>query len=156
MDNSASTDSPRQRIKEKSQYGNSVSTPHRRYGHRLRTPSLRTPFPRLLWFFSLPYIQMRHLKRLLEGRPNCARQSLASTLPAPRVAATSYCHPGRHTNVVTPCIPRGGPKGVSMKRPNFPYFRANYTVVSKGNFEKSPWSWIPLLWGPFWSFPNAS
>ena len=47
-DNSASTDSPRQRIKEKSRYGNSVSTPHRRYGHRLRTPFLRTPFLRLL------------------------------------------------------------------------------------------------------------
>ena len=29
-------------------YGISVSTPHRRYGHRLRTPFLRTPFPRLL------------------------------------------------------------------------------------------------------------
>ena len=26
----------------------SVSIPHRRYGHRLRTPFLRTPFPRLL------------------------------------------------------------------------------------------------------------
>ena len=37
-----------QRIKEKSRYGISVSTPHRRYGHRLRTPFLRTPFPRLL------------------------------------------------------------------------------------------------------------
>ena len=54
---------------------------------------------------------------------------------------------------------RGGPKGVStkgvsMKRPNFPYFRAFYTVVSKGNFQKSPWSWIPLLWRPFWSFPR--
>ena len=53
---------------------------------------------------------------------------------------------------------RGGPKGVStkgvsMQRPNFPYFRAFYTVVSKGNFQKSPWSWIPLLWRPFWSFP---
>ena len=47
-DNSASTDSPRQRFKEKSRYGNSVSIPHRRYGHRLRTPFLRTPFPRLL------------------------------------------------------------------------------------------------------------
>ena len=32
-----------------SRYGISVSTPHRRYGHRLRTPFLRTPFPRLLW-----------------------------------------------------------------------------------------------------------
>ena len=31
-----------------SRYGISVSTPHRRYGHRLRTPFLRTPFPRLL------------------------------------------------------------------------------------------------------------
>ena len=45
---SASTDSPRHRMKEKNQSGNSVSTPHRRYGHRLRTPFLRTPFPRLL------------------------------------------------------------------------------------------------------------
>ena len=38
---------------------------------------------------------------------------------------------------------RGGPKGVStkgvsMKRPNFPYFRAFYAVVSKGNFQESP------------------
>ena len=33
--------------------------------------------------------QMRH-PLLVEGRPNCARQSLASTLSAPRVAATSY------------------------------------------------------------------
>ena len=38
---------------------------------------------------------------------------------------------------------RAGPKGVStkgvsMKRPNFPDFRAFYTVVSKGNFQKSP------------------
>ena len=47
--NSASTDSPLQRIKEKSRYGISVSTPHRRYGHRLRTPFLRNPFPGLLW-----------------------------------------------------------------------------------------------------------
>ena len=55
---------------------------------------------------------------------------------------------------------RGGPKGVStkgvsMKRPNFPYFRAFSTVVSKGNFQKSPWSWMPLLWRTFWSFPNS-
>ena len=47
--------------------------------------------------------QMRH-PLLLEGRPNCARQSLASTLSAPRVAATLYCDPGRHANVVTPCL----------------------------------------------------
>ena len=39
-----STDSPQQRIKEKSRYGNSVSTPHRRYGHRLRTPFLAKLF----------------------------------------------------------------------------------------------------------------
>ena len=56
---------------------------------------------------------------------------------------------------------RGGPKGVStkgvsMNRPNFPYFRAFSTVVSKGNFQKSPWLWIPLLWRPFWSFPNLN
>ena len=47
--------------------------------------------------------QMRH-PLLVEGRPNCARQSLASALSAPRVAATSYCHPGRHANVITPCL----------------------------------------------------
>ena len=42
-DNSASTDSPRQRIREKSRYGNSVSTLHHRYGHRLRTPFFADP-----------------------------------------------------------------------------------------------------------------
>ena len=49
---------------------------------------------------------MRH-PLLVEGRPNCARQSLAtvaSTLSAPRVAATSCCDPGRHANVITPCL----------------------------------------------------
>ena len=47
--------------------------------------------------------QMRH-PFLVEGRPNRARQSLASTLSAPRVKVISYCHPGRHANVVTPCL----------------------------------------------------
>ena len=47
--NSASTDSQLQWIKEKNRYGISVSTPHRRFGHRLRTPFLRTLFPRLLF-----------------------------------------------------------------------------------------------------------
>ena len=46
---------------------------------------------------------MRH-PLLVEGRPNCARQSLASTLSAPRVATRSYCDPGRHANVITPCL----------------------------------------------------
>ena len=46
---------------------------------------------------------MRH-SILVEGRPNCVRQSLASTLSAPRVAATSCCDPGRHANLVTPCL----------------------------------------------------
>ena len=41
--NSASTDSPLQRIKEKSWYRISVSTLHRRYGHRLRTPFFAGP-----------------------------------------------------------------------------------------------------------------
>ena len=47
--------------------------------------------------------QMRH-PLLVEGRPHCARQSLASALSAPRVAATSCCEPGRHAYVVTPCL----------------------------------------------------
>ena len=46
---------------------------------------------------------MRH-PLLVEGRPKCARQSLASTLSAPRIAATSYCDPGRHANVITSCL----------------------------------------------------
>ena len=53
--NSVSTPEYRQTCKTQqkclqkgSRYGISVSTPHRRYGHRLRTPFLRTPFPRLL------------------------------------------------------------------------------------------------------------
>ena len=40
---------------------------------------------------------------LVEARPNCAGQLLASTLSVLAVAATSYCHAGRHANVVTPC-----------------------------------------------------
>ena len=47
--------------------------------------------------------QMQH-PFLVEGRPKCARQSLASTLSAPRIAATPYCDPGRHANVITPCL----------------------------------------------------
>ena len=40
-------------LQKGSRYGISVSTPHRRYGHRLRTPFLRTPFPRLLFYTPL-------------------------------------------------------------------------------------------------------
>ena len=40
----------------------------------------------------------------VEGLPSCARQSLASTLSALAVAAALYCHPRRHTNVVTPSL----------------------------------------------------
>ena len=45
--------------------------------------------------------QMRY-PRLVEGQPHGARQSLASALSAIAVAATSYYHPGRHANAVTP------------------------------------------------------
>ena len=38
----------RNSLRKGSRYRISVSTPHRRYGHRLRTPFLRTPSPRLL------------------------------------------------------------------------------------------------------------
>ena len=46
----------------------------------------------------------RDIPVLGEGRPNCARQSLASTLSVRRVVVAWYCHPGRHANVVTPCL----------------------------------------------------
>ena len=49
---------------------------------------------------------------LVKARPNCARQSLARTVSALAVAATSYCHPGRNTNVVvTQWNPKYGCKG---------------------------------------------
>ena len=38
----------RNSLQKGGRYGISVSTSHRRYGHQLRTPFLRTPFPRLL------------------------------------------------------------------------------------------------------------
>ena len=33
-----------------------------------------------------------------------ARESLASSVSVHRVAAAWYCHPGRHANVVSPCL----------------------------------------------------
>ena len=38
---------------------------------------------------------------LVEGRPNCVRQSLASTVSALIVGASLYRHPRRHAKVVT-------------------------------------------------------
>ena len=45
-------------------------------------------------------------------------------------------------------------KGYPWKGQISPILGHFYTVVSKGNFQKSPWSWISLLWRPFWSFPT--
>ena len=44
--------------------------------------------------------KMQH-PRLIEGQPNCARQSLASALSALAVGAASCCHLGRHGKVIT-------------------------------------------------------
>ena len=55
------------------------------------------------WTGNRTVTQMRH-RLPVEGRPNRARQSLASTLSELRVAATLYCDPGRHANVITPCL----------------------------------------------------
>ena len=56
------------------------------------------------------------------------------------------------------CLYRAGPKGVStkgvfMKRSNLLSLGPFYTAISKRDLQKSPWSWIPLLWWPFWSLP---
>ena len=75
--NSASTDSPLQRIKEKSRYGISVSTPHRRYGHRLRTLFFADPISlglrkhrgNLAWIFAL---EIQIIESML---PGCAARS---------------------------------------------------------------------------------
>ena len=61
--NLASTHLPLQRIKDKSRYGISVSTPHRRCGHRLRTPFLRTPFEMISETPSLEALQSIYLQR---------------------------------------------------------------------------------------------
>ena len=57
-------------------------------------------------FFSLISASSHPLPKnrlvLVEGRPNCERQS--STVSVLRVARGWYCHPGRHANVVTPCL----------------------------------------------------
>ena len=55
------------------------------------------------WTGNRTVTEMQH-PLLVEGRPSYARQLLASTLSAPRVTATSYCDPGRHANVITPCL----------------------------------------------------
>ena len=47
-------------------------------------------------------------------------------------------------------------RGVSMKRSNFCNFRSFYTVVSNGNLQKSPWSWIPLSGNPFLADQNLA
>ena len=47
-------------------------------------------------------------------------------------------------------------KGYPRKGQMSPILGHFYTVVSKGNFQKSPCSWIPLLWRPFWSFPRQA
>ena len=53
---------------------------------------------------------------LVEGRPSCAQQSLASTLSALAVPVTSYRHPSRHANVVTSAdYKRGRRKGATSK-----------------------------------------
>ena len=69
------------------------------------------------------HTQMRH-PLLVEGRPNCARQLLAGTLSAPHVAATSYCDPSRHANVITPCLLTpclNVPYTSSPARPSLPF-----------------------------------
>ena len=81
-----------------------------------QTKSARPHWADPFWEFPKQYIvfphgrtgnrtvtQMRH-SLLVEGRLNFVRQSLASTLSAPRIAATLYCHPGRDANLVTPCL----------------------------------------------------
>ena len=88
--------------------------------------------------------QMRH-PLLVEGRPNSARQLLASTRPAPRVAATSYCDPGRHANVftlslLTPCSPA----------PESPFSGTSNLLFSVGKEDRTFQGWgvgRGLEWG---------
>ena len=69
---------------------------------------------------------MRH-PLLVEERPHRARQSLASTLSAPRVAATSCCDPGRHANVIAPCM-----LTPCLNVPNVDSFRTDKNSLKSG------------------------
>ena len=53
------------------------------------------------WTGNRTVTQMRH-PLLVQGQPNCVQQSLASALSALRIAATSYCDPGRHAMLYIP------------------------------------------------------
>ena len=81
--------------------GPSPSTPLRPLSGFKRRVTERVVFAFACQYNRQLYCHTRHRHPLLvEGRPNCARQSLATLA----VAATSYWHPGRHANVVTPCL----------------------------------------------------
>ena len=74
----------------------------------------------------------------VEGRPSCARQALASTLPALAVTATSYCHPGGHANVVIACLllPPSEKVSVGQERVSgFPKKGSGNLRESLGNFR---------------------
>ena len=71
--------------------------------------------------------QVRHplLVELQNDERIGARQSLASTLSALAVAATSYCHPGRHAKVVTPYLLTPLFKPARWGKPNFTILSAD-------------------------------
>ena len=81
--------------------------------------------------------QMQH-PLLVEGRPNCARRSLASALSAPRVGATSYCDAGGHANVVTPMFAYP-----LFKRPQ--KLVSTKTLLLQGRKKYTPPPWRPSL-----------
>ena len=91
--------------------------------------------------------QMRH-PLFVEGRPNCARQSLATALSAPRVAATLYCDPGRHANVVTPCL--------LTPCLNVPYVASSCTHSCKLNIRGAPSTVKNLMTSSGCSMEDAS
>ena len=96
---------------------------------------------------------------LVEARPNCARQSLASTVSALAVAGTSCCHPSSHANAVTSCLltpclnpaknyitpppPFLGQKGLSGE---------GRGVGAQNGYHLSFWLFFPKFYCTFW--PN--
>ena len=67
----------------------------------------------------------------------CARQSFSSTLSAPRVAATSYCDPGRHANVIIPPVCLSSVEPTPPQLPKLEIRAACYRIETRGKPENS-------------------
>ena len=89
---------------------------------------------------------------LVKAEPNCVRQSLASTVSARVVAATSCCHPARHVNVVThrlltPCLYINLPNTCATETQSSTVFPLSQSPLGACHCSESAWN-FPSEKGP--------